>query len=602
MQNKSLGEQLEEALQLPAERRRVARSQSNRQNDRGATRQSDLFPYFYRRPQNPPRRGDGQDHINIYSHCKTDLGAALYCETMLEFTHDMLGRCASVKSAWDFLAFGASNRRVLLAPTPLRRKMLNGLQPQDFEQADFVFMDITWAQVNSHPMLKEAIIESTLPFDSYRIDGAMALSNRHPFSRRLIEAHEIIRVALKSNQEPDFTKYTDGKTREEIFAQFKGQVPESRSSRKNNSLLRALDRMPAHVAPKKPTNNKRQLPPVNPAPDSVNGVHRLNYCITDPDGKRVQITPDDQKFTAFSFDINKMLDRTIANSQVPKNKIVKEIESAIEVYFELSEDFSGCDRVDDKGMEPDMVVEITITDQKVSAAAFLFNSEDLSKWGNEPKAEKPAEVAVDIVLPEDTSSTTSPEATEPLAEDPALVMEAVSNNEAEVQEVDEPEIDGGTTMEASVVDEGPFDLHGNYFYLKSKNGEPIDVTADGLRKYLVENNFAWDNFSNWLIDSCEAENQGVALTITVDDRINSDAASAQIAIMIGVDSNTYETTFHVRLLKSQDQRAKLGEKTFLITDEEVDDLNFKVATDRYDSLDNSGPVFLQLTHEGETKF
>jgi hypothetical protein len=569
MSNKSLDEQLADALKLSPERRRVARSQNSRQNDRGVARQSGLFSYFYSRPQNPPRRGDGQDHINIYSRCETDLGAALYSDTALEFVHNMLGRCASVMAAWDFLATGAGNTRLLTTPAPLRRKMLKDVPMQKFEHEDYVFMDLTWSQVNSYPMLKEAIIESTLPFDSYRVGGAMALSSRHPFSRRVIEAHEIIRAALKNNQEPDFSAYAGDKTREQIFDQFRSQIPESRSSRKNNSLLRALTRMPVHTAPKKPVNNKRPLPPVSNAPETAVGTHRLNYILQDLSGSPVTITPGDEKFTALASDINRYLDRIVTNGQIPKNKLLKEVEAAVGVYFDLHQELGQPAVIEDESVKPDLTVEVSFVENLAVVTAFLYNSDVAT-----------SDVTTEVDIPLDDPVVTSDE-----EQGSGVEVIEQENTQSEQQAVPE--------------DEGVSDIQGNYFYLHAENGDPLNLDTLALKKYLVDNNFTWSSFSNWLIDGFAAAGSAVQLNVLVDDQVTSqdEVDKAQVILMIGAETIDSTTVFHVRVINTDEEKTKLAEKTFSVAAEDVDALNFRVSTSRYDSLDNSGPIFLVLTHE-----
>jgi hypothetical protein len=85
----------------------------------------------------------------------------------------------------------------------------------------------------------------------------------------------------------------------------------------------------------------------------------------------------------------------------------------------------------------------------------------------------------------------------------------------------------------------------------------------------------------------------------VDDQVTSqdEVDKAQVILMIGAETIDSTTVFHVRVINTDEEKTKLAEKTFSVAAEDVDALNFRVSTSRYDSLDNSGPIFLVLTHE-----
>lgn len=190
---------------------------------------SDIFPKrtnngvynnFRKLPVPGKWKRDGLDHINISSIGETDLGRTLHPNTMLPFTHDVMGEFGSLSAFWGFMETGAGIDRIRYLNTPGRLKLLREITRYKVENISFFIVDANWQRICKYPGLQLALIESKLPFDTYMFEGEHRVPQRRGNAAWLIEGQEIIRDALIKNEEPDFSVFMSGKTREELFSGF----------------------------------------------------------------------------------------------------------------------------------------------------------------------------------------------------------------------------------------------------------------------------------------------------------------------------------------------------------------------------------------------
>ncbi len=158
---------------------------------------------------------DGKDFINITtSPNSTNLGYALSMESDYKFTHPLYGPFETVRGFVHWIkatSFDDSYR-------VLKGKALNQYFKQNREkQSDFVenfqyrIAVATYEKIKSFPQLMEALKESTLPFEMYRVKRVDRNNveyghyrERDVYAVWFIPVINTIREALKANEEPNF--------------------------------------------------------------------------------------------------------------------------------------------------------------------------------------------------------------------------------------------------------------------------------------------------------------------------------------------------------------------------------------------------------------
>lgn len=206
--------------------------------------------------------GDGEDHINLFYNAHTDLGRTLHPNSILEFEHPLFGRFNSVSSFWDYIETGAKEQRLRFMGHAARRETKRKLEKVRVPNLEYMVLDACWERIRSYPDLKEALKNSELPFDLYRTEGKLNIPVRMNDVGWLVEGMELIRRALKNEQHPNFGRWSGGKSRKEIYADYCERfVPNAKTNAKEpkqeNQLLSKLRRSgPQLPQPKRkvPTN------------------------------------------------------------------------------------------------------------------------------------------------------------------------------------------------------------------------------------------------------------------------------------------------------------------------------------------------------------
>lgn len=191
--------------------------------------------------------GDGEDHINLFYGGVTDLGRTLHPNSILEFEHPLFGRFNSVSSFWDYIETGAKEQRLRFMSHSVRRETKRKLEKVRVPNLEYMVLDACWERIRSYPDLKEALKNSELPFDLYRTEGKLNIPVRMNEVSWLVEGMELIRRALKNDQHPNFGRWSGGKSRKEIYAEYCERfVPNAKAKAKEpkqeNHLLSKLRR------------------------------------------------------------------------------------------------------------------------------------------------------------------------------------------------------------------------------------------------------------------------------------------------------------------------------------------------------------------------
>lgn len=118
---------------------------------------------------------DGVTHINThYNDSKEPLGKMLAPWAVYPFKHPYFGPFKTIEGFWHFLRSGCVDDRFRsLNGHRAKKRMKDGLQrgthvkvqlPPDI---DHIMLLAHYAKIDQNPVIKEALIASTLPFDQY---------------------------------------------------------------------------------------------------------------------------------------------------------------------------------------------------------------------------------------------------------------------------------------------------------------------------------------------------------------------------------------------------------------------------------------------------
>lgn len=152
-------------------------------------------------------KGDGEDHINISTEAKTELGKLLCSASYLPFEHPVLGKFASIM-AFNFYIVSAERDDRMRNATPKELRLLADAGTKVTVQYLWTLIFYaTWIQVKSYPALVEALKTNELPFDLYKqknyrgMPASLYRPDLHDVSLEIIDA---ISKAIKSGKPPAF--------------------------------------------------------------------------------------------------------------------------------------------------------------------------------------------------------------------------------------------------------------------------------------------------------------------------------------------------------------------------------------------------------------
>ena len=224
--------------------------------------------YFDRLPLVSEWEGDGIDHINIYNYGITDLGRTLHPSSLLAFEHDIFGRFNSISAFWDFIETAGRDDRFRFLPHSVRLEAKRKMEQIKVPYLHFMVLDACWQRIRSYEKLKDALKNTDLPFDSYKLNGDMKIPQRMNHVEWLVEGLDFIRTALKKDQVPNFVRWSSQRKRRDIMQEYTetfirkpGMVQEP----KDNQLLKEL----AAEGPSNKPVQKKFKPSLNKKPKPV---------------------------------------------------------------------------------------------------------------------------------------------------------------------------------------------------------------------------------------------------------------------------------------------------------------------------------------------
>lgn len=150
---------------------------------------------------------DGEDHINIWHHGSTIVGAAMSHYSPLGINHPQYAHFACVDGFWQWVVSRENDDRLrVLTGNPLR-SLAKKMTHRRIPNLRMVIMAACWLKVQQHNDLAKAIKTSTLPFDCYYHEAKnKQLRIRPYYANWYTFGFEEIRKALKERREPDFEK------------------------------------------------------------------------------------------------------------------------------------------------------------------------------------------------------------------------------------------------------------------------------------------------------------------------------------------------------------------------------------------------------------
>jgi hypothetical protein len=154
---------------------------------------------------------DGVDHLNIWSFAKTELGVLLSFSTNLRFNHEQLFNFSSIDCLWQYITIIEPSEKIRNVPSRILRSMVKELPKRSVVNFRAVIMDANWQKIQQYPDIKDAIIESTLPFDFYYFIRATETRVRYKNAFWVLKGFEEIRKALKEARDPNFDFLIDDK-------------------------------------------------------------------------------------------------------------------------------------------------------------------------------------------------------------------------------------------------------------------------------------------------------------------------------------------------------------------------------------------------------
>lgn len=182
------------AQKLKGFRSRVPASNPNQQRSHRDPRPSPLL-----------WKGDGVDHINIWTGAETELGRVLAHGAKVPFVHPLFDRFNCVESFWHYVATEEHDDRI---------RHMNGKALQEFASVmtklrvpNFraIIMHANWLKVSQYSEIEHEIKESVLPFDCYYINKRDSnIPIRTNFASWVIDGFEEIRKAVIAGREPSF--------------------------------------------------------------------------------------------------------------------------------------------------------------------------------------------------------------------------------------------------------------------------------------------------------------------------------------------------------------------------------------------------------------
>ncbi len=159
-------------------------------------------------------KGDGEDHINVSSSARTTIGQWLHGRNSNPFNHPLLGHFRSIDNLSFFIrSVNIDDRVRTMENFNMIRQLVeeNGGFRASTPNFKAIMVHSIWLRILDNPTLIKEIVESTLPFDSYRINSETKVRQRFEPAAYLCRGYEEIRKALVERRDPNLVQFLDKK-------------------------------------------------------------------------------------------------------------------------------------------------------------------------------------------------------------------------------------------------------------------------------------------------------------------------------------------------------------------------------------------------------
>lgn len=164
-------------------------------------------------PVNPNTRGaDGEDHINISPYAATELGRAISNEVAVDVRHKIFGKFRSVTGFWYYIKSKERDDRCRQLIAKGLKDFTKGLILSEVKNFRAIILDTVWKKVEQYPAIREALCESTLPFECYFEDRNTGLRQRPNYFSWFLDGMNEIRLAIQEDRLPDLERFLDDKS------------------------------------------------------------------------------------------------------------------------------------------------------------------------------------------------------------------------------------------------------------------------------------------------------------------------------------------------------------------------------------------------------
>lgn len=150
---------------------------------------------------------DGVDHINVYGDGATVLGQLLSFDNNLRFSNSHLGPFNNIVGLMRYITVENCPESVRSSKDTWVRHLTKGLTHKTIANLHAIVMDSVYQRIAGYPILKEAVVESTLPFEMYyemTVENGTVVKRRPGIAEWVIEGLEEIRAKLKTKSKPNF--------------------------------------------------------------------------------------------------------------------------------------------------------------------------------------------------------------------------------------------------------------------------------------------------------------------------------------------------------------------------------------------------------------
>lgn len=152
---------------------------------------------------------DGEDHINL-GMSRTHLGSLLGLGGISTFHHSELGRFKTLLGFWNYIAHEEHDDRYrILTDKEIRLfNLQRGVTrtPRRVKNFNAIILDAQWQRIVGSEKIKKMLIESTLPFDCYRVNRS-GMRERTSYEYWFVPALEEMRKCLKEGRSFDVKPY-----------------------------------------------------------------------------------------------------------------------------------------------------------------------------------------------------------------------------------------------------------------------------------------------------------------------------------------------------------------------------------------------------------